>query len=555
LDLINRVAPLRIPERKKEEKIDTPETAAMLRKIGADGIVLCKNEGDILPFSKDKTTAVIGPNAKFAAYSGGGSAKLAPYHTITPYEGLSSYCKKIEYGLGCIGYKTLPLLSEIARAPDGKSAGVEARVYLESAEATSRKPVSKFLINSTDCLFDGWEHSKIQGVLFWLEVEGIITAEVDGEYLFSLCVNGTAKLFVDGKEVVDNTENQRRGDSFFGLGTEEVIGTVPVKKGQQYRVLVKYGSSPTSKLNEPSSQHGAGGLRIGCTRKAEPEDLLDEAVVLAKSVDQVVLCVGLSDEWESEGHDRPNMALPPGTDELITAVCSANKNVVIVNHSGTPVAMPWINQAPAIIQAWFGGNETGNSIADIVFGEVNPSGKMPLTWPKRVEDNPAFFNYRSDNGKVLYGENVFVGYRFYEKTKRDVHFPFGHGLSYSTFTISNFDISDGKEDALTMSVTVHNSGSVVGAEVVQLYVAQSSPSVQRPLQELKGFRKVLLEPGKSQNIEITVSKKYATSYWDESADSFVMEKGTYQARLRTSSAGEQLRATFNVEKSIWWKGL
>lgn len=555
LNLVNRVMALDIPERAQEGTVDTPDTKKTLRQIGVEGIVLCKNEGNVLPFSKRKTTAVIGPNAKSAAYSGGGSAKLAPYYAITPYDGLSSQCESIQYGLGCVGYKKIPLLSSISRSPDGMSPGVEARIYLDPPETTNRKPVEVMLLDNTDCFLDGWSHPTVNTTLYWMEVEGIVTAEVDGEYFFSLAVNGTAKLYVDGKEVVDNTINQRPGDSFFGMGTAEEIGTVELKKGQQYNVLVTYGTAPTSKRFANSTQHGAGGLRIGCTRKTKPQELLDEAVALAKTVEQVVLCVGLSYEWESEGSDRSVIDLPPGTDELIAAVCKVNRNVVVVNQSGTPVGMPWIDQVPAVLQAWFGGNETGNTIADVIFGDTNPSGKLPLTWPRRTEDNPAFLNYRSEKGKVQYGEGVYVGYRFYEMTKKDVLFPFGHGLSYSTFELDSLRLDDDGQDNLIFSVSVRNTGSVAGAEVVQLYITQASPSIQRPPQELKGFKKVHLEPGMSSSVEIRVSKKYASSYWDEEESSFVMERGTYHAKLGTSSVGEKLTTDYVADKTVWWKGL
>jgi beta-glucosidase len=150
------------------------------------------------------------------------------------------------------------------------------------------------------------------------------------------------------------------------------------------------------------------------------------------------------------------------------------------------------------MQAWYGGNETGNAIADVLFGETTPSGKLSLSWPIRVEDNPAFLNYRSERGEVVYGEGSYVGYRFYEKTKKDVLFPFGHGLSYTTFSMSNTSVESPSSDFITVSVDVKNTGSVDGAEVVQVYISQRKPSVQRPPKELKGFKKVQLKKGESQ---------------------------------------------------------
>lgn len=220
--------------------------------------------------------------------------------------------------------------------------------------------------------------------------------------------------------------------------------------------------------------------------------------------------------------------------------------------------MPWLRQTPALLQAWYGGNETGNAIADIIFGDRNPSGKLPLSFPIRNEDNPAFLNYRSDGGKTIYGEGVFIGYRFYEKTKREVAFPFGHGLSYTNFAFENLtlDQTDNGEHLL-VNVEVLNQGpnAVDGMQVVQVYVAPQSPSVTRPIKELKGFTKVFVPAGGSAIAQIKIAKKYACSFWDERADAWVQEKGTYRVLVGDSSANTPLSAEFEVSKTSWWNGL
>jgi len=209
---------------------------------------------------------------------------------------------------------------------------------------------------------------------------------------------------------------------------------------------------------------------------------------------------------------------------------------------------------PSIIQSWYGGNETGNAIADVLFGSVNPSGKLPLSFPIRVEDNPAFLNFRSDRGRALYGEDVFIGYRFYEKTRRDVLFPFGHGLSYTSFTISKLKVSD-EGDTIKVSVQVENSGELDGAEVVQVYVSQRSPSVTRPKKELKGFTKVHLKAGELKTASVEISKKYAASWYDEKKDAWIVEKDEYAVLVGESSASTPLVGGFQVETTSWWKGL
>lgn len=250
------------------------------------------------------------------------------------------------------------------------------------------------------------------------------------------------------------------------------------------------------------------------------------------------------------------MDLPGYTDALISAVAAANPNTAVVMQSGTPVCMPWIDEVPALVHAWYGGNETGNAIADVIFGTVNPSGKLSLSFPVRNEDNPAFLNFRSERGRALYGEDVYIGYRFYEKTKRDVLFPFGHGLSYTSFDISNLQVTD--DDAgekITIKVDVKNTGALEGAQVVQVYVSQRHPSINRPPKELKGFAKVLLKPGEVRQATVHVSKKYAASFWDELKDAWIMEKDEYDVLVGDSSASTPLQGSFKVGETSWWKGL
>lgn len=234
-----------------------------------------------------------------------------------------------------------------------------------------------------------------------------------------------------------------------------------------------------------------------------------------------------------------------------------NPNTAIVIQSGTPVAMPWVDSAPAVMQAWYGGNETGNAIADVLFGDVNPGGKLPLTFPAKLEDTPAYLNFGSERGRTLYGEDIFVGYRYYEYINRKVLFPFGHGLSYTDFHVDDLFVeAREEEDGLTVSVVVQNTGSRGGAYVSQVYVSQDRSSIARPVKELKGFGKVFLKPGEKQVLEISMSLKYATSYWDEQKKSWAMEKDTFKVLVGSSSADEKmLSGSFKLSRTRWWKGL
>ena len=300
---------------------------------------------------------------------------------------------------------------------------------------------------------------------------------------------------------------------------------------------------------------GGGGIRIGCARQIDEEEELASAIVAAKQVDQVILVAALGPDWETEGHDRTNMALPGHMDRLIEAVAEANKKIVVVLQTGTPVEMPWVDKVTAVVQVWYSGNEIGNAIADVLFGDVNPSGKLSLTFPKRMEDNPAYLNYASEAGRTLYGEDVYVGYRYYEAVRRDVLFPFGHGLSYTTFALTGLSVTQNNENIINVTVTLGNTGQVAGAEVVQIYVAPCSPSIRRAPKELQGFAKEFLEPGQKKDVKISIPLKYATAYWDESRDMWKCEKGRYRVLAGTSSQGPFVEADLEVENTFWWRGL
>ncbi|KAL1634406.1 beta-glucosidase [Diplodia intermedia] len=568
LRLINAVDPLGIPENAPETTIDTPETAAALRRVGAASIVLMKNDNDVLPFRKDRSLAVIGPNAKMAAYAGGGSANLRPYHAVTPLDGIRAQKADVRYAPGAVGYRSLPVLSRLTRANDGRP-GLTAKFFTQPPTAAAgREPVDEVAVEESDILLSDYRHPAIAaGDTFWMDLEGTLEPEADGEHVFGVAVCGTAQLFVGGALVVDNSENQRRGDTFFGSGTVEETGSMRLERGRRYDVRLQFGSSATSTMKTPGATVMAGGgVRVGGVRVTEPQDEIDEAVRLAREVEQVVVVAGLNGDWESEGYDRRHMSLPGHTDRLIAAVAAANPHgrTAVVLQSGTPVATPWLHHVPALLHAWYGGNETGHAIADVLFGTVTPSAKLPLSFPLRNEDNPAFLNFRSDAGRALYGEDVYVGYRFYEKVGRDVAFPFGHGLSYASFafdTASLAVVDDGETVVVEVGVrNVGGEGDRAGAQVVQVYVApppsDDGSAVARPVKELKGFAKTrALAPGEVQTVRVEMRKKYAAAYWDEARDAWCVQKGTYRVLVGDSSAWTPVEGAFEVGETVWWRGL
>ncbi|KAJ5784609.1 uncharacterized protein N7503_009821 [Penicillium pulvis] len=564
LNLVNWVEPLGIPEGAEEIALNRPEDQALMRRAAAESVVLLKNEGAPLPLKKDGSLLVIGPNAKQAAYCGGGSASLAPYYTVTPFDGVSAKSNgDVKFSQGVYSHKELPLLGPLMKTEDGKT-GFTFKVYNEHpSSGTERTVVDELqLIYSLGFLMD-YVNPKIKSLTYYVDMEGYFTPEESGLYEFGVTVVGTGRLLIDGEIVVDNTKNQKQGSAFFGTATIEERGEKELKAGQTYKVVFEFGTAPTSDLDTRGIvAFGAGGFRFGASRRVSQEDLISAAVEQAKTAEQVVIFAGLTSEWETEGYDRDHMDLPPGSDELITRVLAANPNAIVVIQSGTPVTMPWVNDARAVVQAWFGGNECGNGIADVLYGDVNPSAKLPITFPRRLQDNPSYVNFRSERGRVLYGEDIYVGYRYFEKSDLAPAFPFGHGLSYTTFTRSDLSIQTVPEEAkysesgepITAAVTVTNTGSIAGAEVVQLWVVPPKTDVNRPVRELKAFQKVFLEPGESKTLQLTVEKKLATSWWDEQREQWISEKGEYEV-LITGTGDEDLRGTFEVGKTRFWLGL
>jgi beta-glucosidase len=245
------------------------------------------------------------------------------------------------------------------------------------------------------------------------------------------------------------------------------------------------------------------------------------------------------------------MDLPGEQNALVEHVAAANPRTVVVLNTGSPVAMPWLDKVAAVVQAWYPGQECGNAIADVLFGDVTPSGKLPLTFPARLEDNPAYINYPGENGKVFYGEGLFVGYRYYEKKKIGPLFPFGFGLSYTTFSYGPLSLSAkeiGPGDTLLVSVEIINTGPRAGKEVVQLYVRDVQSSLQRPEKELKGFAKVQLEPGERKTATLSLTRD-ALAYYDDASHEWVAEAGSFEVLVGSSSQDIRAKGTFVLKKT------
>ena len=301
------------------------------------------------------------------------------------------------------------------------------------------------------------------------------------------------------------------------------------------------------------------GLKVvyaqGYSVKADdaPADMIAEAVAAAKKAKVAVVFAGLPDSYESEGYDRSHMRMPESQNRLIEAVAEANPNTVVVLHNGSPVEMPWIGKVKAVLEAYLGGQAVGLAQVKVLFGDVNPSGHLPESFPMKLEDNPSYLFYGGEPRGTEYREGIFVGYRYYDKKKMDVLFPFGYGLSYTTFEYSNLKLSAESikdTDTLTATVTVKNTGKRAGKAVVQLYAGDTEGYMNavRPVRELKGFRKVELQPGESKEVTFTLCKR-SFAYWNTQIHDWYVETGDFAIEVGDSVANLPLRATVKIEST------
>ncbi|MBQ9849302.1 MAG: glycoside hydrolase family 3 C-terminal domain-containing protein [Clostridia bacterium] len=347
-------------------------------------------------------------------------------------------------------------------------------------------------------------------------------------------------------------------------------GILPLKKGSKIAVIGELARTPRyqgagsshinpTKLDNALDELKASGFEVefaqGYELKAKKAKKnaahIAEAVELAKKSEKVVLFIGLTDDYEAEGFDRQIMTLPDAHDKLVEEVLKVNKNVVVVLAGGSPVEMPWNDGVNAVLHSYLGGQAGAGAVADILCGDVNPSGKLPETYPMCYNCTPAKNFFPGNPASVEYRESVYIGYRYYDKVERKVRYPFGFGLSYTTFEYSNLKLDKtemDENDTLAVSFTVKNTGSVAGYETAQLYVADKESTIYRPVKELKGFKKVWLEAGESKEITIQLSKR-AFAFYNVNINDWCVESGEFDILVGASSADIKLSATVNVSAS------
>jgi beta-glucosidase len=328
------------------------------------------------------------------------------------------------------------------------------------------------------------------------------------------------------------------------MSSTEVQATVTLEAEREYLLTIEFAKGEDMPF---------GAVRLGC-RPPAPADAIERAAALAAASDVAIVCVGFGGDWQREGFDRAELGLPGKQDALIEQVVAANPRTIVVLNTGSPISMPWLNQVAAVVQAWYPGQECGNAIADVLFGDTNPSGKLPQTFPVRLEDTPTYLDFPGENGKVYYEEGLFVGYRFYDRRKIAPLFPFGFGLSYTTFNYSSLQLSPqqiGLEDTLQVSIDITNTGQRAGKEVVQVYVRDKQASLQRPEKELKAFAKVQLEPGERKTVTLSLARD-ALAYYDDLTHEWVAEAGEFEVLVGASSQDIRATATFTLTATTRW---
>lgn len=432
----------------------------------------------------------------------------------------------------------------------------------------------------------GAVNDRVEGVKAGLDVEMPHTTDCNDKKIIKAVRDGELdeklldEMVVRILDIVFRYQENRDESAVFDLDADHEIsrqiaeesmvllknedGILPLNKTANIAFIGKYAEKPRFQ--------GGGSSHINCARvttaldavkgmvnityakgfddkvDAVDEKLMAEAVETASRADVAVIFAGLPDAFESEGFDRTHIRMPECQNILIDEITKVQKNVVVVLHNGSVIEMPWISKVKGVLEAYLGGEAVGAAVCNILFGEVNPSGRLAETFPLRLEDNPSYLNFPGDHDKVEYREGIFVGYRYYDKKRQQVLFPFGYGLSYTTFEYSNLkldktELKDNEELIVTVDVT--NTGSMAGKEVVQLYIADKVSSVVKPVKELKGFEKVELAPGETKTVTFKLGMR-AWAYYNTDIHDWYVEPGEYDVIIAKSAEEPVLSATANV---------
>jgi beta-glucosidase len=510
LTTLETLGVLDLPEPDAHLKVPSKAELLFLRQAAAESTVLLSNDG-VLPLNiaSLNRVVVIGPHAVTPSIMGGGSAQVTAHHFDTPLEALVASCgdsTEVLYERGCeLSASVAVVGGAVLRAPEGfhgeKFAGTDFEgPVVEELEMPSLRMVS-FGILEAGALNANWS----------VRVAGTVVPEESGLFQIALAQAGLARLFINGELVLDGFTNPAPpgGSDFFGQVSQDLLADVTFERDVPVELVVEYARVDTT----------LAGFRVGF-RTPDSDALLERAVALASDADVSIVFVGTTGDSESEGHDRKDLQLPGRQDELIRRVAAANPRTVVIVNAGAPIDMAWADEVAAVAQCWFGGQEMGPAVAAVLVGAAEPGGRLPTTIPIRLEHTPSHGNFPGENGELRYGEGLFMGYRGFEHSAITPRFPFGHGLSYTSFSFGEPVLSAATYrpgESMTVSLPVTNTGGRAGSEVVQVYIAPEGARLARPLKELKAFAKVWLDAGETKLVDLVLSAR-SFAYWDPGQD-------------------------------------
>ncbi len=513
-------------------------------RAAEEAVVLLRNEGDLLPFDPAmiRTVVVVGPNAAARRIQGGGSSQVRAGRRISILQAigelLAGRCE-VTHAEGGDNEPVPP-----AARPDMFSPGEErgeaglmceyfAARGFDAAPFCARpeRQIGK-LVGTASASRPG----EGVGALRW---SGWFWPAKDGRHEFSIRAPGSARLTLDGETLIDEaTPGKADRMDVAGVSVVRRIAEASLTAGRGYPVTIEYiRPPPTAAL---AWEYVGVGVR-------QPRGDIAEASALAARADAAIVVIGAASVSEAEGYDRESLDLPGDQNALVEAVLAANPRTVVVLVNGAPYALPWIDYAPAVLEAWLGGEEGPDAVARILFGAAEPSGRLPVTFPRRLEDTPAHPFYPG-GAEADYGEGLFVGYRHFDRAAEPPMFPFGYGLTYTRFAYSDLEAPEEARagETVEVSFTLANTGQRPGKETAQLYVRPRGPSVERPVKELKGFAKVALAPGERKRVTLALNAR-AFSFWDPAARAWVAEPGAYDLLIGGSAADIELQATVRLE--------
>jgi beta-glucosidase len=516
----------------RPEATDTLEHRALNRETARAGFVLLKNDLAILPIDRSKLRriAVVGPRGGLVD-GGGGSAHVTATRKVSLVDALREALGskvRIDFAPGEITPDGLePIPSSVLTPPPGHAGHGLLGEYFAGTEG---KGTPK-LVRVDRAVDFHWELAApgpgLPNDRFSVRWTGKLTPAKSGRYALALRSDDGSRLYINGKLLVDDW-----GDHPPTLKTAEI----ELVGGRSYDLRLEY-------------FEGILGASVELLWQRAEGDPLRRVAEVARGADLVIAAVGDGMGDETEGADRASLALPGRQDEIVRAAAAVNPKIVVITATGAAVAMPWLSQVRAVLHGWFPGQEAGLAFTDVLFGDVSPSGKLPVSFPKRLEDEPAFGNFPGSSGKVAYKEGILVGYRWYDTRKIEPLFPFGYGLSYTTFAYRDLAVTawDAKV-GVSVRLMVKNTGARRGAEVVQLYVHGASSAVARPEQELRTFTKVDLAPGEEREVTLKLPVR-AFAYFDAKLPertAWRIDPGTYEIRAASSSRDIRLRTTVTV---------